>query len=102
MKIIDPEVMNTPRSPLCEACGTYCRRPTERHHIVSRGMGGANRLDIPENLIDLGGPFDCNCHGKAQSGHIKKAKLFRIVARRMGTLAWMIRQKVYRLLRAPK
>lgn len=102
MKVINPELLKTPRSVVCEYCGLYCRRPTERHHIIGRRMGGGSRLDIPENLIDLGSPWDCNCHERAGCGKITKAELWRIVARRMGTQAGLVRAKVMRLLRADK
>lgn len=100
MKIIDPAVMKTPRSPLCEYCGLYCRRPTERHHIVSRGMGGANRLDIEQNLIDLGGAFDCGCHDRAQRGEISKDDLFECVALKLGSTHAQVKTKVMRLLKS--
>jgi len=102
MKIIDPAALKTPRSPLCEWCGIYTRRETERHHIVSRGMGGGNRLDIPENLIDLGGAFDCGCHDKAQRGEIKQVELWVKVGNRLGKNWQTCKSKVYRLLRKPK
>lgn len=102
MKIIDPAALATPRSVTCEWCGLYCRKPTERHHIVSRGMGGGSRLDIRENLIDLGGAFDCDCHGRAQAGKISKDSLFNTVAMAIDSTLAKVKSKVYRLLRADK
>jgi hypothetical protein len=39
-------------------------------------------LDIEINLIDLGGPWDCGCHRKAQSNEIDKEELYGKVAKR--------------------
>lgn len=57
----------------------YCGRPgyTEKHHIKTRGAGGA---DVPENLIRL-----CvECHGQAQQYKIDRLELVQIVAVREG------------------
>jgi hypothetical protein len=102
MTITDPVVMASPRSPLCQYCGLYCRQPTERHHIVPRGMGGGSRLDILINTLDLGGCWDCDCHGRAQRNEIKQDDLFRVVARREKTTVEAIREEIWRLLRTPK
>lgn len=98
-KIVDPGVYNTPRSVTCEHCGLYCRKPTERHHIVSRGMGGGHRLDVPENLIDLGSVWDCSCHARAQAGLITRSALQSLVAKRLGITVQTLRIRVNKKLR---
>jgi hypothetical protein len=65
-------------------------------------MGGGSRLDIEENLIDLGGPWDCGCHDEAQAGMIKKDELFARVALRLNRTVEDIEETVYHLLRADK
>lgn len=97
MKIIDKAALSTPRSPFCEYCLRSCRNPTERHHIVARGLGGGSRMDIPENLIDLGECWDCGCHQKAQAGKISKAVLWERVAAREGTTVRKILNLIARL-----
>ena len=102
MKVIDKAALATPRSALCEYCGRYCRKPTERHHIICRGMGGGKRMDVPENLIDLGGPWDCECHEAAQAAIITPEELLNKVAKREGrTVAWL-KDFLNRLYLAPK
>ena len=102
MIIIDNALLRTARSLRCEYCDRLCGYPTERHHIVPRGMGGGNRLDVAENLVDLGGAFDCRCHEDAQKGVITKKELFCAAGRRLGTSGLKCKNKVNKLLRAPK
>lgn len=102
MKVIDKAAMATPRSPHCQYCRRLCHHPTERHHIIPRGMAGGKRMDVPENLIDLGGPWDCNCHTIAQAGRFTHEELFEEVAKREGrTVKWLM-AFLNRLYLAPK
>lgn len=102
MRIVDQKLLAAPRPLRCEYCGRLCGYPTELHHVIPRGMGGANRLDVPENLIALGGAFDCRCHQDAGNGVITKRELFVKVGKRLGTSGLKCRNKVERLLKAPK
>jgi 5-methylcytosine-specific restriction endonuclease McrA len=46
----------------CVRCGSF--RNLQAHHKVHRGLGGANRLDVPENLETI-----CNaCHARIHGG----------------------------------
>jgi hypothetical protein len=46
-RIQDPELLATFRTFPCLSCGT---KPSEAHHITTRGAGGD---DVPENLMPL-------------------------------------------------
>jgi hypothetical protein len=63
-------------------CG-FCRRYTfiEPHHIVSRGIGGSHRIDLPINIVGL-----CvTCHRMHHDGRRPlKCDLLAIVAGREG------------------
>jgi hypothetical protein len=102
VKIKDKAVLATPRSLRCEYCDRLCGHDTERHHIVFRGIGGGKRLDIVENVVDLGGPWDCGCHQKADARKITSDELYAIVAKRLGTTARKIKNKIKRLLAMDK
>lgn len=102
MKVIDKKALATPRSHHCEYCGRFCRYPTERHHIIPRGMAGGKRMDVPENLIDLGGAWECGCHVQAGAGEITQVELLREVGKReRKTLEWLC-HFLNRLYLAPK
>lgn len=50
----------------CAICGKWSRY-TQWHHIVYRSHGG-DESDM--NMIEVGGAFSCDCHGKIHSGEI--------------------------------
>jgi|ERR1700683_1558418 len=102
MRIIDKAALATPRSPTCQNCGCYCRKPTERHHIIARGMAGGSRMDIPQNLIDLGGWSDCDCHCRAQRGKITISALCYQVTKRYNVDGLTVQTFLRRLQRMDK
>src|SRR2546428_7525370 len=67
----------------CEICGVT--RQLDRHHVVSRGLGGSKdaRINSDANLITL-----CRkCHGNVHEDgwHLERsAKLLRVVDQRTG------------------
>ncbi len=98
----DPEILKQFRGTgPCEACRRWCWR-LECHHWRSRGHGGGSRIDLPINLIALGGAFACNCHGYAQRSKEFNDSLLPIIARREGTTPEAIREEINRLLREGK
>lgn len=50
----------------CAICGKWSRY-TQWHHIVYRSHGG-DESDM--NMIEVGGAFSCDCHGKIHAGEI--------------------------------
>lgn len=68
----------------CECCQKwYSHR--EASHIIPRGMGGARRLDLPENLIAHGPDHHWrhhNPHAADEHYEVRQMALFEIVARR--------------------
>lgn len=82
MRIVNEEVLDEFRTPgQCEVCGKWSERRVP-HHIFCRGMGSANRLDHPFNLIALGGPFDCSCHEQAHKGELSRDELLAMASTR--------------------
>ena len=77
----DKAILNLFRvSGPCELCHHWCER-REAAHILHSGCGGGGRIDLRINLLGLGGPFACNCHGRYHADlHIED--LCEIVARR--------------------
>lgn len=70
MIIEDEQVLNEFRGPgICEICRRQVRN-REPHHIFTRGMGGANRLDIRINLLATCSPFSGgeDCHYRLHYG----------------------------------
>ena len=64
----------------CECCGKSTLQGCDPHHLWGKGFGGGAQLDIRVNLIAL-----CRlCHRKFHDGHLKKATLLIIVAKREG------------------
>lgn len=100
MKIIDKKLLAEVRR--CGECG-WCKKPlrfaAEPHHLFSRGAG---RIDQPWNLIALGGPWDCDCHGEFHRGHIRRYDLLTVVAQREGRSQDEIEEEVWRIRRLPK
>ncbi len=65
------------------------------HHIYGRGMGGCNRLDIPENVVAA-----CEeCHDLTHRGKITKDDWLAVVAARLGKLQGEIKEKILKLRR---
>ncbi len=99
MKIIDRPLLAVFRaSQRCE----WCRRPTPEgchpHHVTTRGMGGARRLDIRINLIAL-----CwKCHANFHNGFVDSAELIKIVALREKTTPQEIQEAIWKLRRYPR
>ena len=83
----------------CEYCGLWCNELHE-HHIITRGAGGPeHRL----NKLWLGGPWDCNDHGKFHAGHIKRADLLEIVAKREGYPSGQhVLERLWKMIRVVK
>jgi hypothetical protein len=82
--------------PRCQLCGALCPHGTEAHHLYSRGAGGP---DIRENLIGLGGPWNCGCHRRWHEGLIPRRELEAAVEAREGLPPGAVREKVFRLRR---
>ncbi len=95
MKIVDQRLLSELReSRACGFCGGSLRYQPHVHHVHTRGSG---RLDVRINLIPLGGPGDCNCHGKAHDGNISRDMLFRAIALREQTTTDQIMEALRRL-----
>lgn len=79
MKILDEAMLLEFRcKPMCEHCGRRTQTGLDPHHIIAKGMGGANRMDVLLNLVAL-----CRqCHMQVHDGHISRTTLLGIVARR--------------------
>lgn len=68
----------------CEFCQRYLVYAAHPHHLWAKGMGCGSRMDVRFNLIALGGPWDCNCHGKVHQGKVTRPQLLDVVGRREG------------------
>src|SRR5579864_8652502 len=80
---------------VCEHCGHPVRAGSlEVHHIFTKGAGV---VEIPANLIALCGPFDQDCHGRAQRYVIPRWRLLLITARREKTTPEAIQAEVWRI-----
>ncbi len=100
MKIIDKELLREfAGKTRCELCKKALRHAAHPHHIYSRGAG---RLDIAENLVALGGPWDCGCHGLFHGGRIMLDDLLAVAAVREGCLQTEITAYVHLLRRTAK
>ncbi len=97
MRVVDEDCLNVFREkPRCELCGRALYARAHPHHIHSRGAG---RLDIPINLVSLGGYVDCNCHGAVHAGKVTRDALIAIAARREGYTVEEVREEVFRIRR---
>ncbi len=98
MKIIDEALLSKVRARThCEVCLVWTA-PIQPHHIMSRGMGGAGRMDITENLVAV-----CpNCHRLIHDGHIHRDLLVKIVAAREKTTPEAVWEKLWELRRRRK
>ena len=95
MKVIDEELMQAFRLKThCELCGYALKYYAHPHHCRHRGHDGGGRLDIQINLISLGGPWDCNCHGKYHDGNIPREQILEVVAKREGLTVEELTQKL--------
>lgn len=94
MKIINrPLLTFFATLPRCEWCR---QRPADHaHHLFGKGFGGWSRFDVRINLMGL-----CHvCHSRFHDGHIERADLLAIVAKREGVLQSDIEAEIYRLRR---
>ncbi len=98
MRIEDEKCLDSFRqAPCCEYCHAPSRDGLHPHHWYARGMGGASRLDIRENLISL-----CPaCHGKVHDGNIHREAILVLIALREKKTPEEIKGIVYRLLADP-
>lgn len=97
MKIIDEDLLDVFRQAgRCELCS---RPGADPHHVLSRGMGSATRLDVRENLLCL-----CRaCHDRAHySACPRRRVLLLVIADREGRPVDEIEAKLYALWRARK
>ncbi len=86
----------------CWHCGYACHS-LEAAHVMARGMGAGKTLNLPINLCALGGPWDCACHVESHNGgRPHEEDLITAVARRMVLDAAFVRERLWRLIRAPK
>lgn len=85
----------------CEGCGRPCKR--EAAHVIAKGQGGGKTLNLPLNLIALGGACDCGCHRRSHDGiATPNGTLLDIVARREGFPSGAaLLEQIQRLIRAP-
>jgi len=95
VKIIDLKLLESFRQKTrCDWCRQPCERP-QPHHVFGRGQEGCRRLDVAINLLSL-----CvYCHHNVHAGHIERADLLAIVAKREKTTQDEIEREVYRLRR---
>jgi hypothetical protein len=82
----------------CALCGTWSPQ-REAHHVHSRGAG---RLDLPINLISLGGAWSCSCHYQAQRYLTARVRVIEAVAYREGLDAEFLARQVPWMRRQPK
>lgn len=100
MKIPNVElVRSVGERTVCELCNRRLRYRAHPHHVFSRGAG---RVDMPFNLIALGGAFDCNCHGRFHDGNLAKSQILERVARREDVFQLAIEDAIYALRRLDK
>lgn len=68
MKIVNDKLTTSyrRRGP-CRCCGKVV--DLCGHHIFAKGMEGGKQIDIPCNLVSLGMPLMCPCHGSHHDGN---------------------------------
>lgn len=95
MIVKNPAILAEFRGPgRCEYCRQLCHR--EAHHLFRRGLGGGNRLDVRINLAGL-----CQtCHWMETAGHISRAAMLEIVAKREGIEPEELENRIYEMRRA--
>lgn len=99
MKLIDEDLLAAFRSKRrCELCAQPADGPLDPHHVMAKGMGGASRVDVRENLLALCRECHCNVH----AGNIHRDVCWLIVALREGLTVDECRARVMRVLNAPK
>ncbi len=96
---VDEKLLATFRGPgKCLLCGTWSPQ-REAHHVWTRATG---RLDVPINLVSLGGAWSCQCHQQSQCYTIPRRQVVEAVAFREGLDAGFIAERVPWLRRQPK
>jgi hypothetical protein len=86
---------------ICGLCGRWLNS-RHVHHVIAKGGGGGRRLDVPFNLIPVGGAFDCPCHADADAHRISISEVFAKVGEREGMDGEEVERRVRLMLRAPK
>ena len=82
---------------------SYCRQPTpggtDPCHVITRGVGGGTRLDVPLNLVSL-----CRtCHNENHAGRSPtREELCELVGERYGYKSHEVLARLHRMIRAPK
>ncbi len=99
MIYINEKILALFRGPgRCSLCRVWSPQ-REAHHVRSRGAG---RLDLPINLVSLGGAWSCMCHCNTQCYTIPRKAVVEAVAFREGLDAAFVAQRVPWLRRQPK
>ncbi len=99
MKVIDKAMLALFRGPgVCEWCGRWKPR-REAAHVFTKGMGGATRLDVRQNLCSL-----CrDCHQAHHDGMSpRQLELLQKVADRESKTVDYVREYIYALRRSEK
>ncbi len=83
-------------------CCEWCKEPflnRQAAHVFAKAMGGANRLDVPMNLVSLCGW----CHVQSHAGHEPtQDDLLAVVAAREKMLQPDVERRLRLMMRAPK
>ena len=95
-----PQFRGPGRCELCPPEGRCGER--EPHHVIARGMGGADELNLPINLISLGCCWCCGHHRRYHAGQVDKWDVLEAVARREGLDPGFLESRLWKLVRAPK
>ncbi len=96
---VNEPLLKTFRTPgKCAICSTWSPQ-REAHHVWTRATG---RLDVPINLVSLGGAWSCACHQRSQSYTIPRQNVVQAVAFREGLDYSFVMDRVPWLRRQPK